>query len=508
MGVILQQSIKGTIVTYLGTFLGFLTTFFVLTRFLSPAEVGLSRVLIDTATLLISLAQLGASTSIIRFFPYFKDEETHHHGFFGYTVIIPFVGFMFFMLLYIVLRGPVTSLFVDNSPLFVNFYYFVLPLAFAMLYQIVFETNINALMHVVFPRFVREILVRVCMLTTYLLYAFDHISMTGFVVAICVTYGIAAIANIAYLLRLGKFSWKPDLSYLTPELKRNFYYYTLFMLTSALSGILAPMLSSYFVTAQLGLKSTGIFAIATYMASMIAMPYRSLGAIATPQVAQAVKDNDHDQVSMLTQKVALNQMFVGIFVFMAIWINVDLIYAILPNGELYSSGRGALFFLLWGQLITSSMMISNNVLNYSRHYYLSLVFTLLLTAATIGLNAVMLPPWGMAGAAAASTLAFLLFYSMQLWVISRILHVKVITSNFMKLVVMLVLVLGMDWVMNYFIMPDSPDVVILLIIAVIKNIMLLALPAYYCYKKELSEDVNYLIRLVLEYIENHFRKKQ
>ena len=71
----MQQSIKGTIVTYLGTFLGFLTTFFVLTRFLSPDEVGLSRVLIDTATLLISLAQLGASTSIIRFFPYFKESE-------------------------------------------------------------------------------------------------------------------------------------------------------------------------------------------------------------------------------------------------------------------------------------------------------------------------------------------------------------------------------------------------------------------------------------------------
>ncbi len=497
MGVILQQSIKGTIVTYLGTFLGFLTTFFVLTRFLSPAEVGLSRVLIDTATLLISLAQLGASTSIIRFFPYFKDEETQHHGFFGYTVIIPFVGFLFFGLIFILVKGPVSSMFVDNSPLFVNFYYFVLPLAFAMLYQIIFETNINALMHVVFPRFVREVLVRLCMLTTYLLYAFDQISLTGFVVAICVTYGIAAIANITYLLRLGKFSWKPDLSYLTPDLKRNFYYYTLFMLTSALSGILAPMLSSYFVTAQLGLKSTGIFAIATYMASMIAMPYRSLGAIATPQIAQAVKDHDDEQVSMLTQKVALNQMFVGIFVFLAIWVNVDLIYALLPNGELYGTGRYALFFLLWGQLITSALMISNNVLNYSHHYYLSLFFTILLTAATIGLNAIMLPPWGMAGSAAASTLAFLLFYGLQLWVIHKVLHVNILTKNTLYLVVVLLFVLACDWLFNKMVMPKSPDLVILFLLAIVKNIMLIALPAYYCYKKELSADINYLIGQIL-----------
>lgn len=498
MGVILQQSIKGTIVTYLGTFLGFLTTFFVLTRFLTPAEVGLSRVLIDTATLLISLAQLGTSTSIIRFFPYFKDEEHQHHGFFGWTVIIPFLGFLVFGALYMLLRKPMSSIFVSNSPLFVNFYYFVLPLAFAMLYQIVFETNINVLMHVVFPRFVREILVRLCMLTTYLLYAFNHITITGFVSAICITYGIAAIANIAYLLHLGKFKWKPDLKFVTPELRRNFFFYTLFLLTSALSGILAPMLSSYFVTAQMGLKMTGIFAIATYMASMIAMPYRSLGAIATPQVAQAVKDNDDEQVSTLTQKVALNQTFVGIFVFLAIWINIDLIYAILPNGDLYSTGRNALFFLLWGQLVTSSLMISNNVLNYSKFYYLSLLLTILLTTATLCLNAVMLPPWGMAGAAAASTLAFVIYYALQLWVIKQMLNVRVVTGNQLRLGMLLLAVIVLDWLANRYLIPPSHDLFVLLLVAVIKNILLLALPAYYCYKRQFSEDINYLIGIILD----------
>ena len=506
MGVILQQSIKGTIVTYLGTFLGFLTTFFVLTRFLSPAEVGLSRVLIDTATLLISLAQLGASTSIIRFFPYFKDEEHQHYGFFGWTVIIPFVGFVFFASLFALLKGPLSNIFISNSPLFVNFYYFVLPLAFAMLYQIIFETNINALMHVVFPRFVREVLVRLCMLTTYLLYAFRHISLTGFVSAICITYGIAAIANIAYLLHLGKFKWKPDLSYITPELRRNFMFYTLFLLTSALSGILAPMLSSYFVTAQMGLKMTGIFAIATYMASMIAMPYRSLGAIATPQVAQAVKDNDEEQVSTLTQKVALNQTFVGIFVFLAIWINIDLIYAILPNGDLYSTGRSALFYLLWGQLVTSSLMISNNVLNYSKYYYLSLLLTVLLTTATLSLNAIMLPPWGMAGAAAASTLAFVIYYALQLWVIKQLLNVQVVTFNQLRLGGLLVLIIAIDWLANQYLITPSSDLMVLFIVAVIKNILLLALPAYYCYRSKMSEDVNYLIDIILDKVKSFLNK--
>ena len=40
MGIIAKQSIQGTIVTYLGVAVGFVTTFFVLTRFLSAEEIG------------------------------------------------------------------------------------------------------------------------------------------------------------------------------------------------------------------------------------------------------------------------------------------------------------------------------------------------------------------------------------------------------------------------------------------------------------------------------------
>ena len=78
MGVIAKQSIKGTIVTYMGVAIGALTTLFVQTRFLTTEEVGLVGAMIDAATFFISLAQLGTSNSIIRFFPYFKNERGHH----------------------------------------------------------------------------------------------------------------------------------------------------------------------------------------------------------------------------------------------------------------------------------------------------------------------------------------------------------------------------------------------------------------------------------------------
>ena len=78
MGVIARQSIKGAIANYIGVAIGFYVSFFVLTRYLTQEEIGLTRVLIDAAVLFASFAQLGTGSSIIRFFPYFKDENAKH----------------------------------------------------------------------------------------------------------------------------------------------------------------------------------------------------------------------------------------------------------------------------------------------------------------------------------------------------------------------------------------------------------------------------------------------
>jgi O-antigen/teichoic acid export membrane protein len=215
MGIIAKQSIQGTIVTYLGVAVGFITTFFVLTRFLSAEEIGLARVLVDAATLFIGLAQLGTSSSIIRFYPHFRSQEQgtksqDEHGFFFWTLIVPLIGFALFTAIYCACYTPLSQWFGEKSPLFVEYYYMVLPMAFFMLYQTVFETNANVRMHIVVPRAVRELITRIGLLVVYLLYAFRVVDIDGFVVALCSVYAVAMLCNMGYLFSLGEVSLRPD----------------------------------------------------------------------------------------------------------------------------------------------------------------------------------------------------------------------------------------------------------------------------------------------------------
>ena len=133
MGIVIKQSIRGTVVNYVGIAIGFLTTFFVMTAYLTQEEIGLTRVMIDAAILFSSFAQLGTSSSIIRFFPFFKDEQNKHHGFFFWTLVVPLVGFLVFMVVVKCLQGTIIQTFSQKSELFVNYFRFVFPLSLFML---------------------------------------------------------------------------------------------------------------------------------------------------------------------------------------------------------------------------------------------------------------------------------------------------------------------------------------------------------------------------------------
>ena len=137
MGIVARQSIKGTVATYLGVVVGIVTTFFIQTKALQPEQIGLIDVLLQCSLLFSGLAQLGTSSSAMRYYPFFKDEQHRDHGFFGWTLIVPAIGFVIFTILFFVFKDFIINKFSDESPLFVDYMYLVIPMAFFMMYMTV-----------------------------------------------------------------------------------------------------------------------------------------------------------------------------------------------------------------------------------------------------------------------------------------------------------------------------------------------------------------------------------
>ncbi len=508
MGIIIRQSVKGTAVSYVGIGIGFITTFFVLTNYLTAEEIGLTRVLVDAATVFAGLAQLGTTSSAIRYYPYFKEGDKDH-GFFFWTLVVPFIGFLIYSILFWLLKEPISGIFAENSSLFVDYYDFVFPVGFFLLYMSVFEVNSNLLLRIVVPKFIREIVVRVLTLVTYLLYAFDLISLDGFVIAFSSVYGIATILNIIYIFSLKKISLKPDFKFLKKSLVKDYFLYTFFLIAAALGGVIAPSINTFFISAKMGLNHTAVFAIAGYMASMIEIPYRSLGTISGPHISQAIKEQDFSRANTLCKSISLHQLLGGFFIFLAIWINIDLIFNLLPNGEIYVAGKWVVFILGLSRLLNSVFNVGDIVLRYSKFYYMSLIFTFILTASAIILNNSLIPLWGINGAAIASLLSYLIFYLLLLGLVGWKTQISIFSWKQAQVVLLVLLLFFCDWLWKSFLTPlflklPLKEIYIQVLDAIIKSSILLGSGILLTYIWRISEDANTLLRNMM----NRFRFKK
>ena len=498
MGIVARQSIKGTLATYFGVAVGIVTTFFVQTKYLTTEEIGLVDVLLQSALLFSGLAQLGTNTSAMRYYPYFKDEEHRDHGFFGWTLIVPLVGFILFLGGFFALRNPIASFFSEKSALFIDYIYYVIPLAFFMLYISVFETNSNLLMRIVVPRFIREVGLRVMTLVIYLLYGFHVLSLTGMVVAFCVSYGLATVVNIVYLFTLHRVSFRIEKKYITSKLKRDFLIYTVFLITSALAGNITPLLNRYFVAGKQGLAISGILTIAIYIATLVEMPYRSLGSISKPQISQAMADGNVKEADRICKSVALHQFLAGSLVFFFIWINIDTVFALLPNGEVFAAGKWAVLILSISRLVNSTLNVGTTVLSYSKIYYYSLFFTILLTVLAWWLNARWVVEWGVNGAAFATLVAYMVHYVLLLALIRWKIGTSPLSAKQLLVLLVVGVLFGLDWLWSkaltpWFVGLFSKPVYGLTVDSLLKTTLFLVIGLVAIYKIKISQSVNNVI---------------
>lgn len=466
MGVIARQSIKGAIANYIGVAIGFFVSFFVLTKYLTQEEIGLTRVLVDAAMLFSSMAQLGTNSSIVRFFPWFKDDKDNH-GIFGLSLLLPLMGFFIFALGFLIFREPLLAVYSQNAPLLADYFYMLPMLTFFALYTTVFETNASVLLRITVPKLVREVGIRLFNLAAYLLYGFHIIDLDLFVWLFCGSYALAMLLNLFYLLSLGHISFRIDRHFLTPERKKEILRYTLFM-TAVVLATNIPLFNSLFLGAKAGLALTGVYTIASNIANVVEVPYRSLGAISRPVIATAVKEDNWSEVNRLGRQVSLHQLLVSLLIFYLIWINIDALFAVIPNGDKYVDGVGVVFLLGMAKVINSSFCVGVDILNFSRFYSRSLPLIAVLTFSALFFNNSFITTMGINGAACATLCAYLLYYSLLHIYLWWRLKVSVLSIGQLKITVLIVVLLGLDWAWCQWLTPAMG----LIVGSVVKTIVL------------------------------------
>lgn len=135
-------------------------------------------------------------------------------------------------------------------------------------------------------------------------------------------------------------------------------------------------------------------------------------------LADFIKNKEWDEVGSIYIKSSLNQLIPGIFIFGLIWINLDVVYHMMP--DFYAAGKWVVFIVGIGKIIEMITGANGLILINSKHYRVSFYTNLILVAVTIGANYIMIPMYGIEGAALASVLAILIYNATKyIWVLIK-----------------------------------------------------------------------------------------
>jgi O-antigen/teichoic acid export membrane protein len=498
MGIIFRQSLKGTLIHYFGAVIGMITVLFIQTAFLSKEEIGLMGVLYDSALLICSLAMLGTTSSVIRFFPFFKNADNKDNGFFCYLLILPAVGALIFIPLVVLLKDVIIDFFIEKSALYVEYFNWVIPLILFLMYWTLFETYSNVKMRIVVPKLIREVGVRVLLLTIYVAYGFKLLTLTQLVTCAISVYAIALIATFIYIRQFNSITLKHDNKFINKELRIKIFKYTAFLILTALSTSILSYLDVIMLTSMKGLYYTGVYKVAVNMANMVEMPTRAITAISAPIAADALKNDDFKKANTLYKDVSIHQLVASSVIFLFIWINIDNIYAIIPSGESFAEGKWVVLFLGLSKIIAAMLNFGGVLISYSRYYYWSLFFSSFILIAGIVTNKLLIPLFGVSGAALATVTTCLLSYSVQQWIVLKKVKGNPYSINTLKQIGLIMALAGINYLLPNWSSNPFVD-------AAYRSIIIGILTIVCLYKLKISESINNIIDKSLKKMKAHIR---
>src|SRR5512135_47128 len=164
MGKIQDQAIKGTIFTYAGVVIGFITTALIFPKVLTKEQIGLLGLLVSYSAIFAQFASLGTGRVVIIAFPYFQSKEHKHHGLLFIMLAVTGIGFVISVVAFYFLREYLIANSHESSELVIKYFHYLLPLILFTLVFMVLDSYYKVLQNAVKGIVLKEFIQRVVFL--------------------------------------------------------------------------------------------------------------------------------------------------------------------------------------------------------------------------------------------------------------------------------------------------------------------------------------------------------
>ncbi len=201
------------------------------------------------------------------------------------------------------------------------------------------------------------------------------------------------------------------------------------------------------------ITTVGVFAVASKVNMIGKMFHNSIVTASAPIVSDLYDQGKREQLARFYQTMTKWTFTANLPLFLIVQLFPGAILSIF--GKEFVGGALALTILAWGNLIDAGTGICGVVIDMTGKTGLKLVNAIVVFGLLLGLNLLLIPPWGLVGAAAAAAAANAivnLFRLVQVYVLYRLLPYNV---SFLKPVVAGLIALAAGWMSSKWLLTEE-----------------------------------------------------
>jgi O-antigen/teichoic acid export membrane protein len=482
MGIVQNQSIKNTIITFLGFGIGAVNALFLYTNFLGKLHYGIVATVLSGANIMMPLMAFGAQNTLIRFFSSYKNQKERDE-FLTFMLILPLALIIPLGLGFYIFYDDISHSWIQENPTLKPFFWLIPLIGLFMAYFEVFYAWAKVHMQSVMGNFISEVLVRFIVMILLIGVYLDWLSKDTFVYCVALAYLAQLVGMQLYAISVKM----PVLRFVIPENVKEIILYSLFIIVSGGVAVMLVDFDKVMIPQYKDISQNALYAVAIFISTVIAVPSRAMTQIIAPITAKLMVENKHDELNDLYKKSAINLQVIGGFIMILIFVNIKEMYHLIPKD--YSGGILVVFLIGLSKFYDVLLGNNNSIIVNTKHYRTVLLFGVFTVALMIILNMVFIPLYGIEGSAFATLLTVAIYNTIKLIFVVKKMDLYPFTNNTLKSLAILVLCFSL------FYFWDFPFHTILNI--GLKSILVSILYVYLNYKLQISEEVNNVIATIL-----------
>jgi O-antigen/teichoic acid export membrane protein len=409
MGIVFRQSVKTSIITFAGAFLGALIIGLSV-AFIPKQEFGFIGNLTNEAVLFVSFLGLGSGNVLMVYIHRYDNDRRKRGLLLALCLAIPMITVAILSIGYFFFKSTILRHFQAADIPLVREFYIWLPI-YTALFSImnVLELYLGTQMKVAVAAFMKEVVVRILNIALIALFAFRVIGFPVLVMGTVLIYIVPTITFLLLSMRTKNFGFSFRFRDFTRseyrEMSHFSWYHFLLAISITLMGTMDALSLPFYDHS--GVSSVAVYRVAVFVITFLLIPYKAMSTSTFAVLAQAFTNSDIPKAKDIFNRSSLNILIATTGVSLLICCNLGNALSVIKTG--YGELVPVFCILLIGRFVDISTGMNDAVLSITNHYKFNTYVCTGLIVVLFILLRLLVPVYGVYGAAWSSTITFILF---------------------------------------------------------------------------------------------------